>query len=256
MAVTPSAGNAFLDIRSGSGAIKNLNVAWVSTTTLSVSSGTCVNSTNVSNMSLDTGVTINTANVGLNGMDVGVLGNSTDYYVHLVGNSLNKTASYQGCVVSLSSTNPTLPPGFDTFRLIDYQKTDGSAHFLANYNVGNGNQRIKYWDAAISVLSGGTSATLAAVSLAGATPPSIDNMAVRLSVSFTPATAGDKVSIAPFGSTSTSLPAISSVVAAKAQIAELNVLAKLNSTAATILYINSAASGATTILVTAFSYQL
>lgn len=260
MSITPSAGNVNLETLKSPGFIQGMNVSWTSNTTLTVTSGVAVDSTGVSNIILEGGATpdflINCANVGLNGIDTGVLANSTNYYVFAIGSSVNKTFDFQGCLVSLSSTNPTLPAGFDMFRLIDMQKTNGSAQFLKSYNVGNGNTRTKYWDAAISVLTSGAATSLTAVDLSPAVFPGLDNLPVRLSVSFTPNAAGNKVSIAPFGSTSTSLPAVSGSVAAVAQIAELNVIAKLNTLAPSILYINSAATGATTLLVTAFTMQI
>jgi len=126
---------------------------------------------------------------------------------------------------------------------------------LKKYNVGNGNLRESYWDSAISVLSGGTATTLTGVSLAAAVPP-IDNTPVLLSVSFTPATAADKVGITPFGSVATSIQAVSGVVAAKAQVAQIKALAKLDTATPKVLYINSAASGATTLLVVGYELFL
>lgn len=258
MAVTPilpAAGNVFLDIQKNSGYMQGLNVAWASTTTLTVQTGVALNSTGVANINLDVITTVNCANVGLNGIDTGALANSSNYYLYVIGKSVDKTTTYQGCIVSLSATNPALPAGFDMFRMIDKLKTDGSALLLKNYNVGSGNVRTKYWDTAISVLAGGSATSLTAVDLSAASFPGDDNLPVRLSVAFTPNVAGNKVSIAPFGSTATVLPAVSGSVSAVAQVAELNVMAKLNTLAPTILYINSAASGATTLLVTAITLQ-
>lgn len=233
--------------------VSGLQVSWTSTTALSVAAGSCVDSTGVKNMSLDLAQTITTTTSGKNGLDVGTVAASTVYYVHLVSDSMGGNDPY--VCYSLSKTAPTLVAGYDIFRFIDVQVTDGSSHFLKNYNVGSYNNRTKFWDTAISVLSGGTATSLTPIDLSGTVIP-VDNTSVILSVAYTPATANDKVSFAPYGSTATVLPSVSGVVAAKVQTGQLEVLSKLNSAAPTILYINSAAAGATTVLVCGFRFSV
>lgn len=241
--------------------------SWASNTTLSIAAGQCRDSTN--NLDINIGnylygtapapasanvaTTVNTAVTGLNGLDTGTLAASTWYYLYAIADSsFHNPAGY---ILSTSATAPTLPGGYDSYRLIGYWLTDGSTHFIKAYETGTGTSRFKEYDAPISVLSGGTATSLTAVTLTGAVPP-IDALPVYLDVSYTPATAADYVTFVPGGSTATTGPSVSSVVAAKAQLAQIKVMSKLVSSVAKVSYINSASSGATTALVAGFDYSL
>lgn len=251
----PSGSNAISGYKFSPGFIRGMTVSWLSNTTLGVSSGSCVDSTNVSNVFLDTGVTINCANVGLNGMDVGALAASSTYYVHSISNSLDKTK--QGAVLSLSATNPYLPQGFDMFRMVDYQKTDGSSHLILSRNTGSGNQRTKQWDAGVSVLSAGAASSLTAIDLSAALPLGMSGVSVDLAVAFTPASAGNTVGFTPFGSTATAIAKLGAAVASVAQNAVIpNLLSVLDSGVPKILYINSVGSCSTTALVTKVHFEV
>lgn len=237
--------------------INNLKLAYGSATTLTLGTGQAKDSSNTFDMFLNTGVTINAATTGLNGLDTGALGNNKTYYIYLIADAAGYNVT--GALMSLSATAPQLPngansSGYSLLRLVGTWLTDGSGNLMKGYYSGNGNLRTFWYDTCVSVLSGGTATTLTAIDLVNAVP-AIDNTPVLLNVSYTPATAGDYVSIAPVGSTATVLPNISSVVAAKAQTAQLKVISKL-STTAKILYINSAASGATTVLVASYDLYL
>lgn len=255
MSVIPSASSYYSNEQYTPSFMSGMQSAWVSNTSFSVSAGTCLDSTGVSNMFLDTSVTVDCTKTGLNGMDVGALAASTTYYKYIVGNSLNKLI--QGVVLSLSASAPTLPVGCDMYRYAGYEITDSSVHLLLSYETGSMNVRTKKWDTAISVLSGGTASTLTSVVLTPALPLSQSGISVDLFVSFTPASAGNSVGFSPFGSTATAIAKLSGSVAAVAEQAVVpNVLSILNSGVPTILYINSAASCATTALVGAVRYSL
>lgn len=246
--------NNSIPLRLGSRYVEGLALSVASTTTLGIAVGRCRDSGNLNDMSLGSAATINAANAGvLNGIDTGSLGASKLYYVYLIGSSLDPSGLHfpVGGLVSLSSS-PLLPSGYDIYRRIGWAFTDGSSHFLTNYQTGDGLVRKYFWDTSIAVLTSGTASTLTAIDLSSAVPP-IDNVLVTLEVAFTPATANDKVSFAPYGSTATVLPSISGVVAAKIQTGQLDVVAKLNSSLPKVLYINSAASGNTDVQVYGFA---
>lgn len=247
--------------------ITNMQVSVASNTTLSIAAGLAKDKNDVIDMNLgnylsqgnpsvsaNSATTLNAAVNGANGLDTGSLANSTWYYVHVIGDSSNKMPV--AAMLSTSRTAPVMPFGYDSFRWIDIQRTDGSAHFLANYNYGNGNYRKKYWDVAISVLSNGTATALTAVDLAGAVPP-IDLLPVSLRVEFTPNVAADYVAFAPFGSTAATanLVAFSGAVSTVKQIGQVELISKLDTTAK-ILYINSAATGDSDVLVLGFEFAL
>lgn len=231
--------------------VNNLQMAWGSNTTLTVAVGQCRDSTNVFDMVLGSSVTINTAVVGANGIDTGTIGASKTYFVHLISDS--RQVKSTAAMVSLSSTAPTLPSGYDTFRVIGIWLTDGSSHFIKGYVAGNGSLRQHYHDANISVLASGTATALTAIDLSAAVP-AVDNTPVYIQADYTPATAGDSVSFATTGSTATLLPHVTGSVAAKANSGQIKVLSKLASSLPKIQYINSAASGSTNTWVCGFEY--
>ncbi len=226
-----------------------LTLSWGSNTTLSVAAGQARDSNNVIDMATTAATTINAAVNGINGLDTGTFAASTWYYVYMVGDSTNYSSA--GFVISLSATVPTLPTGYDSYRRIGCALSDGSTHFLKFTQTGNATTRDYMWDSTISVLSGGTSATLALVTLTAGVPP-LANLPVTFQVSFTPATANDYVSLATPGSSATLLPNLSGVVAAKIQTGQLTQVSGISSSVAKIQYINSAASGATSLWVCAF----
>ena len=229
--------------------INNMEVSRASATTLSVAAGQCRDSNNAIDLILSAAVTIDGAVNGYNGLDVGSFALNKWYYVHIIGDSTKTNPT--GALISLSKTAPTLPFGYDSFRHIFQWRTNGSTEFIIGNSAGNGNYRQHYWDTNIAVLSNGTATSLTAIDLDGAVPP-IENTPVILAVAFTPATANDKVSFAPAGSTATVLQSLSGVVAAKIQTGQLKVLSKIASSTARILYINSAASGDSDVWVSGY----
>lgn len=245
--------------------VNGLQVSRASATTLSVAAGQCRDSNNVVDMLLgdflaqgfgtdNAATVINGAVNGINGLDTGSLGNNLWYYVFVISDSSNKKPT--GAMISLSRTAPVLPLGYDSFRWIDVQRTNGSAQFLLNYNYGNGNYRKKYWDLAIAALTSGTATTLTAIDLTASVPP-IDSLPVSFRVEFTPNVAGDYVALLPFGSTGATANqvALSGSVSTVKQIGQLEVLSRLDTTAK-VLYINSAATGDSDILTLGFEFAI
>lgn len=218
--------------------IEGFALARASNTTATLGVGSCRDSTDDQNIVLSSGVTINFGVVGANGLDTGTIGATKLYYIYSIADSLGGNAT--AGVASLSST-PLLPSGYDIYRRVGWLRTNGSSQLLAFYQVGNGNYRQYFYDTMIAVLTNGTSQTLAAIDLTNMVPVQ-DNMPVYLHVQFTPATAGDNVKFAPFGSTATVIPGVSGVVASQVQQAQIKVLSKLDTATPKVLYINSAAS--------------
>jgi len=233
--------------------VNNLPITWLSNTTFSIGAGQCRDSLNATDFTLSSLLTVNVGVNGVNALDVGTLAASTWYYVYIIGQSLFPLTDLPAALVSLSATAPTLPSGYDTFRLIGFMRTDSSSHLLKAYTVGTGTSRTNYWDAGIQVLNAGTATTFTAVDCSAAVPP-VDNTPVVFDTTFIPATAGDGVNFRPTGSAATQVDGMTGVVAAKAQEIQLKMLTKLASSVAKIDYKNSAAAGSTTLYVRAFDY--
>lgn len=81
---------------------------------------------NIRTLLEDIDVTINTGVVGANGIDAGAQASSTMYYVWIIYDSSNDTTAG---LISTSSTNPTMPGGYDQKRLVSEVYSDGSTHF-------------------------------------------------------------------------------------------------------------------------------
>lgn len=225
--------------------VNNLGLSYVGNTTFTVGIGACRDSNNVLDISIAAITTVNAAVNGLNGLDTGTFAASTWYYVLAIADSTSYNPS--GCIMSLSATAPTLPAGYDSFRLIGQVLSDSSTHFLKFTQVGSGVEREYWWDSMISVLSGGASATYAAVTLTGGVPP-LANTPAYFYGALTPNAAGDIASFRPTGSTATTVFTISGVVAAKAQALQFKLLSAIATSVSKVDYLVTA-SGALSLSV-------
>jgi hypothetical protein len=91
-----------------------LGLAYASSTTMTVAAGQARDGTDTNDIVLSAPVTINVRANGANGLDIGTFAANTIYYVFVVGDS----TEYNGtcALLSLSSTAPLLPAGYDMFR--------------------------------------------------------------------------------------------------------------------------------------------
>lgn len=220
--------------------VNNATIAYGSNTTLTVAAGQVRDSTDTQDLTLSSSTTINAAVNGINGLDTGALGNNKCYAVFIIADPTGVQVT--GTILSLSATAPLLPFGYGLFRRIGWVFTDGSSHFLKFYQIGSGgsSSRTYYYDSPVSVLSGGSSATFAAVSLVNAVPL-INGVAVFLNASYTPAVAGNTTSIRPTGSSAAANASpviLSGVVVSKAQdFAAIKTVALVSSSLPSIDYV-------------------
>lgn len=200
------------------------------------------------------GLFINSAVNGVNGLDTGTIAASTQYAVYLIGDSRNYNNT--AAVLSLTSNvAPLLPSGYDSYRLIGFWATNSSSQFVYSSNKPqNIAGLLTYFNSpAIAVLTGGTSATFAAIDLTtnSAIPTTtLQNIIVTLLVTFTPASVGDTVQFRPTGSTATAnLPTITGITAGIAQSQYIQVIAGVGSSKPEIDYKLTSASDAVTVAV-------
>jgi hypothetical protein len=195
---------------------------WASNTSLTITAGASRDHNNVIDLIVNTPTTTLNATVnGLNGLDQGALAASTWYYVYIIGSSTNKKPT--GFLLSASQTAPFLPAGYDSYRLINHQLTNGSGNFLLGWDYGRAQTREKYWNSVIQVVTSGSAATLTPVNLLIAVPP-FNNLPVNLTCFFTATTpATDNLAFANFGAISGLRPTVS------AGWGNLQVLSGLNS---------------------------
>ncbi len=229
--------------------VNGMGLSYSSNVLLNVAAGTCADETGVNFITLASSVVISTGVNGVNGLDTGTVANNTLYAVYAIGSSYGTEAS--GCILSTSAVGPAMPFNYDMYRRIGYVLTDGAAHILPFVQSvqGNATLRTMWYDAQISVLSGGTSATFAAQSLAACVPAKATD--VILNLALTPTGAGNTAALRPTGSSSTNgYVIISGAVSAVVQQEQVTVPC---SAAASIDY---KVTGALTILVSAYVDQL
>ncbi len=102
-----------------------LNVTWLTATTLRVEVGACRDSTDSNNINSITTISIDTTASGANGLDTGAMANDTWYAVHIIADST--LVNDEEALISLSDTAPTLPGTHDIFRRIGWVKTELAA---------------------------------------------------------------------------------------------------------------------------------
>jgi len=129
--------------------------------TLAIESGMARDSTNSNDLSVSSGSTsLLMSRVGLNGIDTGVLVANKFYAVFVIGDSTKFMPT--GFLISLSSTSPSLPKGYDMFRRIGWARTDGSAINTRLFQYGDGVNRKYYYEVPLTILTGGTATTFSA----------------------------------------------------------------------------------------------
>jgi len=228
--------------------VNSLGVSVASNTTLTLAAGICRDSTNTFDISLASAVTIDAAVNGVNGLDTGSFAASKCYAVFVIADS-SKFNAERG-LISLSSTAPVLPSGYDIFRRVGWAFSDGSTYFIAMNVSGNGSERKYVYDEPVSALAAGTSATFAAVALTEKVP-AVENLQVSLQLDFTPNAADDAAYVRAGGSSATNGVVVYGSVATKKSSDQIEALAKLVTAAPTIEY-KVTASGSLNALIVGF----
>lgn len=203
--------NNFPIVNLASMPIFGLEVSKASVTTLSMAAGTCRDSSNRLDITLGTAypnlqsktvaapLTLNGAVNGANGLDTGSLAASKVYAVYVIADSSN----YKNVagLISLSLTAPTMPDGYNAMRLVGYAVTNGSSQFVDMFQVGSANEREVLFDTKIATaVTAGASTTYAGVTLTSFVP-AVANTFAHIDCAFTPASAGNLLSLQKFGAT-------------------------------------------------------
>jgi hypothetical protein len=232
--------------------VNGLTADWLSNTTLTLNTGACSDSLNYIDMVVDTAITINAAVVGVNGIDTGALAVSTFYYVFVIGDSsgFNSPAA----LLSKSATAPIMPYGYDSWRMVDIKVTDGSSHFLLSYTNGQYGDREFIYDAPLTTGSSALTTSYVALPLTACVAP-IGTPSVKFVATFTPNSAGNIAYVQPTGSTGNETK-LSGVVAAVAQIADLECTAFVVTGAASVSLKSTAATDTLVLLVKSFTYNV
>lgn len=203
-------------------------------------------------------ILINGAVTGANGLDAGSLIATMDYAIYLIGDSRGYN-NVAGLLTLTSNAFPLLPQGYDSYRLIGFVQTDGSAHFVASStNPLNMVKARAYYITPVSVLSGGTSTTFAAIDLSAAIPTTTARDVIAyLLVTFTPAAVGDTVQFRPTGEgtpQTAGLVTITGAAAATAQIQYVQVICGVSASKPEIDYKVTSGSDSVNVSVVGYTY--
>lgn len=212
--------------------VNGLALTWVSNTTLTLGAGAARNSTNINDIILSAAVTINGANVGANGVDIAALEASKFYAVYVIGDS-TKYNDPAG-LLSLNLESPTLPGNYDMYRRVGYVLTNSSSHIRGFWQYGLAQDRMYFYDLAITALNGGSATTFTAINFATSIPPIATE--ILLDLTYTPNGATDLAEFLPFGSSETNGIIRFGTGVAGAQVGMVTVPARLDGTAPKVLY--------------------
>lgn len=192
--------------------ITGLQLTRTGNATLTMGAGQARNNSNVNDIALPELVTLNTATSGANGLDTGTIAVSTKYAVLVIASST--VAADTAAMLTLTPDSPYLPADYDMYMRVGYVYTDGSANLVIGRWEGNSADRTFWYDALVSVGTGLTSTTFAAIDVSTAVPY-IGTTAI-LQTTFNANAAGDTFAFRPSGSSSTNGNVILSAAAAAA----------------------------------------
>ena len=258
--------------------VNGCNLSWVSTTAISVSAGQVRDSSNVNDIVIPAcSVSISSSGV-VNALDTGTIAASTMYNVYAIGDSTEFRSN--GCLLSLSASQPTLPFGYDMYRRIGAISIDSGSHVRPFMQVGSGNSREMLYDPGtgastkgVVIPSSGTGGSTSYVNL-GLLISLVPQLALDciIDVAFTPNAANNVLYLAPATIDNGTTAWVGSAVAFSgaatgsaqvgvvrcpcslpnaAQIAALTILSKV-----TILYASSSSSDAVVFLLNGYVDQL
>ncbi len=259
--------------------VNGLNLNWVSTTSISVNSGQVRDSSDVNDIIISGTSTVSISSSGVvNALDTGTIAASTMYSVYAIGDSTEFRPN--GCLLSLSATQPTLPFGYDMYRRIGAISIDSGSHVRPFMQVGSGNSREMYYDPGtgpstkgVVIPSSGTGGSTSYVNL-GLLISLVPQLAVDciINCAFTPNAANNVLFLAPAtidNGTTACVGSVASMSAAATgsaqvgvlrvpcslpnatQIAALTILSKV-----TILYASSSSSDSVVFLLNGYVDQL
>jgi hypothetical protein len=242
------------------------NNATTPNTKLDISAGTARDSNNVmditlgaanpnlQNITVTAPLTINAAINGANGLDTGTFAASKVYNVYAIADS--RYIQPVAALLSLnSSSTPTMPFGYDSYRLIGYAVTDASIHFLPMYIYGSGNWRTFAFDAPqATAVTAGNATSYTAVALTTLVPAS-ENLPVSIAFAFTPGAASRTLKMTPGNATGDAVT-ITGQVTSVVVSDNVTVMAKVTSAVPEIDYKVSNSGDAVAINVAGFSFSV
>ena len=149
------------------GYIDGLLISDNSVSVKSISAGSCRSDDNTFN--IVTGAI--TADIATQ-LDTGAEAADTWYAIWIIADSV--TSNVPRALLSLSSSAPTMPSGFDKKRRISWVRNDGSSDFYDYYSTTNGRDRFYLWrevETILELLTNGAATSFANVDISELVPP-------------------------------------------------------------------------------------
>lgn len=197
---------------------------------------------------------LNATLVGPGGIDTGALQASKLYYIYVIGDSsLNKIPSL---LLSLSSptVSPTMPFGYDIYRMIGYIKTDASSHFLPGYWYGTNNERKFAYATPFQVGSALNATAKATISLGNVVPPE-QNLQVIINATLIPNAASNVATFYPYNAASSQKTIIGQVATVNITD-QFTITTLLNAGVPALSYTVSAGTDSLNVFVFGFEYTI
>lgn len=201
---------------------------------------------------------LNGALNGVNGLDTGTLGANKVYGIGAIGDSTNN--NQPAFILSLATNAvPTMPFGYDSYRLVGYSVTDSMSHFLPFYasGLGQGGSRIFTYDAPqATAVTSGNATSYTAVDLSTLVPVPYNNVLVVpviIKSVFTPNAANDTLSMQPSIGTGDAI-VVNGQVASVPIITYSTVMASISSSVMSIKYKLSTSSAHVALSVAGFIF--
>jgi len=186
--------------------VKDFRVTFVSASSVSIGNGEARDFDDDFNI-INTGgiVTVDITSSGVNGLDVGVEAPNTWYAIFAIADQDNILA-FAG-LLSISTTAPTLPAGYESFRQTGWVRNDVTSTFLEFQQIGKFNDveyRYEEEASALTLLSSGSATTFSTFNLGSLISPTCEK--VKINFQFNNAGDGREFRIRPFGSSLTTPP--------------------------------------------------
>jgi hypothetical protein len=146
---------------------KGLKVTRPSVSTVTVVADDVVvqEASDLSALATSVSVTCDITVSGANGLDASTENSSTWYYVYVIQKSSDWT---KGCLLSTSSTAPTMPSGYDQSKLVSAVRNNGSSDLVSFYQFG---RDYFYDDYSSLIATGSPSSSFADIDCSTAIPP-------------------------------------------------------------------------------------
>jgi hypothetical protein len=208
---------AFIDW-SPSGYLSGLRFTWVSVTTVRIEAGRCRSDDDTSVIDSASFIPIDIATSGAGGLDTGSEQNSKWYKCWIIwgvdeDGKVDSGVAAAG-LLSVDSGDPVMPSGYNRKRFVGRCYNTSGGDLRKFKQRGAGRTRTLTWDDTevnCRELNAGSATTLTDVIMTGSMPP--ESQVAHLMVGFTPATAGNLLTLVPADFTAANWTPVAGIVA-------------------------------------------